>query len=275
MIFPLYDDNPTARTPLFTIALIGVTAAFFLAAMSTEDPDALAAGAGMVPARLFGGGAEAPGALWPPLTLLSYQFLHVDLWHLGGNMLALWVFGDNVEDAMGRFRFAAFYLLTGAAAALVHGASDPASAIPVIGASGAISGLFGAYLLLTPHARVLVLILKLPVTVPAYVMIGVWFVYQLVMAELGVANIAWFAHIGGFLAGMALVWPCKRRGVTLFRPRGDPGALTRWAVKKDRRGLGVWLMKHSIGGLSGVDAAAEAWNPEALRDERKDGKKDP
>ena len=89
MIFPLYDDNPTGRTPLLTIALIGVTAAFFLAAMSLENPDALAAGAGMVPARLFGGGAEAPGALWPPLTLVNYLFLHVDLWHLGGNMLAL------------------------------------------------------------------------------------------------------------------------------------------------------------------------------------------
>ena len=275
MIFPLYDDNPTGRKPLLTIALIGVTAAFFLAAVSAGDPQSLTDGAGMVPARLLGGGGQSQGGLWPPLTLISYQFLHVDIWHLGGNMVALWVFGDNVEDAMGRFRFAAFYLLTGAAAGLVHSATDPASTVPVIGASGAISGLFGAYLLLTPHARVLVLVLKLPVTVPAYVMIGVWFVYQLVMAELGVANIAWFAHIGGFLAGMALVWPCKLPGVSLFRPRGDPEALTRWAVKKDRRGLGVWLMKHSIGGRRGVDEAAEAWNPAALKDIGKDGNKPP
>ena len=110
--------------------------------------------------------------------------------------------------------------------------------------------------------------------VPAYVMIGAWFAYQVVMAELGGTGIAWFAHIGGFLAGMALVWPCKRQGVALFRPRGDPGALTRWAVKKNRRGLGVWLMKHSIGGRGGADEAAEAWNPAALRDVGKDGNKD-
>lgn len=274
MIFPLYDDNPTGQKPLLTIALIGVMTAIFFAVMSAESPDSLAAIGWLVPARLFGGG-DGAGALWPPLTLISYQFLHVDFWHLGGNMVALWVFGDNVEDAMGRYRFTAFFLLTGAAAGLVHGATDPASAIPVIGASGAIAGLFGAYLLLTPHARVLVLVLKLPVTVPAYVMIGAWFTYQLVMAELGGAAIAWFAHIGGFLAGMALVWPCKLPGVSLLKPRGDPDALTRWAVKKDRRGLGVWLMKHSIGGRQGVDEATEAWNPAALKDVRKDGNKDP
>lgn len=274
MIFPLYDDNPTEQKPLLTIALIGVMTAIFLAVMSAESPDSLAAIGWLVPARLFSGGGDAPGALWPPLTLISYQFLHLDIWHLGGNMVALWVFGDNVEDAMGRFRFAVFFLLTGAAAALAHAFTDPASAVPVIGASGAIAGLFGAYLLLTPQARVLVLVLKLPVTVPAYIMIGVWFAYQLVMAELGGTGIAWFAHIGGFLAGMALVWPCKRPGVPLFRPRGDPDALTRWAVRKDRRGLGVWLMKHSIGGGRDVDEAAEAWNPAALKDAGKDGNKD-
>lgn len=173
MIFPLYDDNPTGQKPLLTIALIGVMTAIFFAVMSAESPFSLAAIGWLVPARLFAGG-DAAGALWPPLTLISYQFLHVDIWHLGGNMVALWV----------------------------------------------------------------------------------------------------FAHIGGFLAGMALVWPCKRPGIALFRPRGDPDALTRWAVKKNRKGLGVWLMKHSIGGRQGEDAAAEAWNPAALRDVDKEGNKD-
>ena len=124
--------------------------------------------------------------------------------HLIGNMLYLWVFGDNVEDAMGHARFVAFYLICGIAAALAHTLADPASQIPTIGASGAVSGVLGAYLLLHPKARVLVPIWIVPVYLPAFVLLIFWFAFQIVFAatsEAGAPGVAWWAHIGGFLAG--------------------------------------------------------------------------
>ena len=150
---------------------------------------------------------------WPSLyQFFTYQFMHEGLAHLGGNMLFLWIFGDNVEDAMGHFRFAAFYLICGAVAALTQGLLNPQSDIPMIGASGAISGVLGAYLLLYPRARVRVLlflgIIFWIAHVPAMFVLGVWFLGQLVnaaMAPPGVPGVAFWAHIGGFVTGMGLV----------------------------------------------------------------------
>jgi membrane associated rhomboid family serine protease len=145
--------------------------------------------------------------------------------HLAGNMLYLWIFGNNVEDAMGHTRFVMFYLLCGLAAALAQAVPNPGSTVPMIGASGAISGVLGAYLLLHPHARVLTLI---PlgfyvrfIYLPAWVLLGLWFVLQVVSSLLVAeerGGVAWGAHIGGFVAGLVLIPLFKRRDVRLFEP---------------------------------------------------------
>jgi membrane associated rhomboid family serine protease len=155
--------------------------------------------------------------------LLTATFLHAGIWHLLGNMLFLWIYGDNVEDAMGHARFLAFYLLCGAAAIFVQAMANPDSPYPIIGASGAISGVLGAYLLLFPRARVLTLVL-LPfffttLRMPVMLLLLLWFAVQLI-SDLAVsdggASVAFRAHIGGFLTGMLLVPVFKRRGVRLF-----------------------------------------------------------
>jgi membrane associated rhomboid family serine protease len=150
------------------------------------------------------------------------MFLHGGLFHVGGNMLYLWIFGNNVEDSLGHARFAVFYLLAGVAAALAQTAVNPSSAIPMVGASGAVSGVLGAYLLLFPYARVLVLFMIgffwRFLYVPALIVLGFWIVVQFLNGLVSVAatggdtgGVAWFAHIGGFLAGLALLF--------VFRPR--------------------------------------------------------
>jgi membrane associated rhomboid family serine protease len=154
------------------------------------------------------------------------MFLHGGWMHLIGNMLYLWIFGNNVEDAMGHARFLAFYVLCGAAAVFAQALPAPDSTIPMIGASGAISGVLGAYLLLYPHARVLVLIplgaFSRLVYLPAMVVLGFWFALQLLSTLLADPNqpgVAFGAHAGGFVAGMLLIPLFKRRGVPLFHPR--------------------------------------------------------
>jgi membrane associated rhomboid family serine protease len=151
------------------------------------------------------------------------MFLHGGLLHVGGNMLYLWIFGDNVEDTLGHGRFLAFYLLSGIIAAVAQTAVDPTSSVPMIGASGAISGVLGAYLVLFPYATVLTLITFVfffrLVRIPAIVVLGLWFVVQFfnglgsVHTPGGEAGVAWFAHIGGFLAGMALLLIVRPRRV--------------------------------------------------------------
>jgi membrane associated rhomboid family serine protease len=181
----------------------------------------------LIPAELLRGEdlpPTIPIPLW--LTILTSMFLHGGLMHLLGNMLYLWIFGDNVEDAMGPIRFLAFYLLCGVAAALAQIAIDPGSAVPLIGASGAIAGVLAAYFMLFPYARVLTLIpifffLRL-IPVPAVLLLGFWFLLQVISGagSLGAGGgVAWFAHIGGFVAGALLVFPLRRRGVpvTLWR----------------------------------------------------------
>jgi len=167
-------------------------------------------------------GEDLPPSIPVPLwvTLLTSMFLHGGLMHLLGNMLYLWIFGDNVEDAMGPVRFLTFYVLCGVAAAFAQIAVDPGSTIPLIGASGAIAGVLAAYFMLFPYARVITLIpifffLRL-VSIPALFLLGFWFLLQVISGagSLGDAGgIAWFAHIGGFIAGAILVFPLRRRGV--------------------------------------------------------------
>src|SRR5688572_32440347 len=152
------------------------------------------------------------------LTLLSYMFFHGDILHLAGNMLFLWVFGDNVEDALGHFRFLIFYLACGVAGGLAHTFMMPGSEMPLIGASGAVAGVIAAYLMLHPRVRVWVLILRfIPIRITAATALGAWIITQLVMVLLPqVGPVAWWAHIGGLAAGAVLVVVLRRSGVPLF-----------------------------------------------------------
>jgi membrane associated rhomboid family serine protease len=177
---------------------------------------------GLVPAE-FSSGHDLPPTIAVPiwLTLITSMFLHAGLLHVLGNMLYLWVFGDNVEDAMGPVRFVVFYILCGCAAGLAQLALDPHAAVPLIGASGAIAGVLGAYFMLFPTSRILTIIpifffIRL-ITIPAVVVLGIWFLLQVVNSAISFgasSGVAWFAHIGGFASGMALV--------ALFRRKGTP-----------------------------------------------------
>jgi len=213
-MIPLRDDNPVRSTPVVTICLIAACALVFVWQLTLPPGAAQSAvyALGFVPAVLFGQ-AEIPGAVVPaPFTVLTSMFLHGGLMHLLGNMLYLWIFGDNIEDRLGRGHFLLFYLMCGAVAALGQGFADPQSEIPMIGASGAISGVLGAYLVLYPRAKVLVLLPLLifitTVRVPALVVLGVWFAGQLLSslaAAPGAGGVAFAAHVGGFVAGVVLI----------------------------------------------------------------------
>jgi membrane associated rhomboid family serine protease len=210
-MIPIRDENPTRRVPVVTITLIAMNALVFLYQV-VQPPEAqrefvLAFGA--VPLLLTRDFHLLPQfpAHW--LSLISSMFLHGGFLHLGGNMLYLWIFGNNVEDHLGRVRFVLFYVLCGIAAALAHTLGNIASPVPMIGASGAISGLLGAYLLLYPRANVVVLIwffffLRF-VRIPAFIVLGVWFLMQLPGALGESGGIAFLAHIGGFVFGLLTV----------------------------------------------------------------------
>jgi membrane associated rhomboid family serine protease len=225
VFIPLRDDIPSQRQPLVTWAILAANLAAFAWQLSVGLPRSVLLG-GAIPYELL-----TFQDLWPrdvvppPLTLLTSMFLHGGVAHLAGNMLSLWIFGDNVEDALGRGRFLAFYLLSGAAAAaaqalatavgaagLAGGDVMAALAVPMVGASGAIAGVMAAYMLFYPGARVLTLVLVFPVSVPAFIFIGLWAVSQvLAVLEGGTPGVAFFAHIGGFLAGLALLRVLGRR----------------------------------------------------------------
>ena len=229
-MIPIRDDNPTEHPAVVTVTLIVACVMTFFWQVS-HDPSAqerIVYALGFVPSLLFTGAELPPGvAVVPPTaTLLTSMFLHGGLMHLAGNMLYLWIFGNNVEDAMGHGRFVVFYVLCGIAAAMAQGLPQPDSSIPMIGASGAISGVLGAYVLLHPTARVLVVIpfgFYLHTTfMPAALVLGLWFLLQIVSslgAPAGEGGVAWFAHVGGFVAGMVLILFFRRRGVRLFASR--------------------------------------------------------
>jgi membrane associated rhomboid family serine protease len=215
---PLRDDNPTSRFPAVTVGLIAVNALVWLyelqrgVVLSTLDY-------GLIPSWLLQGVRDGPIALPGlgsvllhqevpvPWTILTSMFLHGGWMHVLGNMWFLWIFGDNVEDAMGRGRFAGFYLLCGLAAALAQVLVYPNSEAPMVGASGAIAGVLGAYLILHPRARVrclwVLVIFVTFVNVPAWALLGLWFVSQFFVPM--DSGVAWMAHVGGFVAGLALV----------------------------------------------------------------------
>ncbi|MDH3647254.1 MAG: rhomboid family intramembrane serine protease [Gammaproteobacteria bacterium] len=230
-MIPLQDDNPSSIRPHVNFALIGACAAAFLWQLSL-GPDGQAAifAYGVTPAILLQGAEPVPGmaAIPAELTVMTSMFLHGGWMHFIGNMLYLWVFGDNVEDSMGHVRFVLFYLVCGVAAALAQAIPDPGSTIPMIGASGAISGVLGAYLLLYPHARVLV---GIPLGFYLHTMklragwvLGLWFGLQLLselMTPAGSAGVAFRAHLGGFIAGVLLIPIVKYRHIPLFRPKMD------------------------------------------------------
>ncbi len=211
-MIPLADRNPASRPAIMGWLIIAACVIVFVYQVNLPSEGALASffyTYGMVPLRVFEGQLVPPGTAEVPaiLTVFTSMFLHGDILHLGGNMLFLWVFGDNIEDRMGIVGFVLFYLLCGVAAAMTQAFVDPGSAIPMIGASGAISGILGAYLFLYPTAAIHVLIFITVVTLPAVVVLGLWFVLQLangLMTPPGAPGVAFWAHIGGFVAGVVL-----------------------------------------------------------------------
>jgi membrane associated rhomboid family serine protease len=230
-MIPLRDDNPSGTPQIVTIAFIVMCVLVFLWQLSfgTQGGQRIVYALGVVPASLLGQGQLPPelSLVSPWMTVFTSMFMHGGWMHLIGNMLYLWIFGDNVEDSMGHGRFVVFYLLCGIAAVLAQALPDPASTIPMVGASGAISGVLGAYLLLYPHARVLVAIplgfLLHTMRIPAGLVLVLWFGLQLfssAMAQPGQGGVAFRAHIGGFVAGMILIPLFKQRRVRLRLPWG-------------------------------------------------------
>jgi len=227
-VIPLKDSNPTERFPVITVAFIILNILVFLyqASLGDDTVESFVGAFSLVPARLFHAGTALPGPVPVGITIFTSQFLHGGLLHLSGNMLYLWIFGNNVEDAMGKFRFIVFYLLCGALASMAHALMNDRSNIPMIGASGAISGILGAYVLLYPKARILTLFtlgfFVRMIEVPAIMVLGFWLVFQFLNALVasGAGGVAWYAHIGGFLAGLALIILFKRSDVPLWGKRG-------------------------------------------------------
>jgi membrane associated rhomboid family serine protease len=226
-MLPLNDDNPIDSTPVATVTFIIACCMVFLYQISllSSRGEIFIYQYGAIPAVLFGQAALPPEVMAVPAsaTVLTSMFLHGSWMHLIGNMLYLWIFGNNIEDVMGSVKFVMFYLLCGAIAALSHALTDPISTVPMVGASGAISGVLGAYLLLFPHARVLLFAPLIGTTyVPAGIVLGFWFVMQILSggASLGSqgGGVAFFAHIGGFVAGMILIGFFKRPDVRYFAP---------------------------------------------------------
>ena len=218
--FPFSDDNPTSSRPFVCYILIGLCAFIFLWQFTLpQDLYRSAVNSfGVVPASLLG---DKPSTVPASLTILSSMFMHGGWMHLLSNMVYLWIFGDNVEDSMGRGKFILFYLLCGVVAALTQAAIDPTSEVPMIGASGAIAGVLGAYLILHPKANVNVLfwiiIFITTIRIPAFIVLGVWIVGQFFSVAGGEeTGVAYLAHIGGFIAGMLLVPFFKRTSVPIF-----------------------------------------------------------
>ena len=237
-MFPLRDENPTLRTPVAVMAIIALNVAAWALVQGFGSGAPLAQSLcdwGLIPGELLH--TAQPGTLVPLgenlacrlepnsnlFSMVTHMFLHGGWFHLIGNMWFLWVFGDNVEDAMGPARFWVFYLLCGLAAAGAQILSNPAAAIPMVGASGAIGGVMGAYARLYPHARIQTFIFlgfyATTVAVPAIAMLGYWFFIQLAsgvpaLQEAG-GGVAFWAHVGGFVAGVILIGPMHRQDLLI------------------------------------------------------------
>jgi membrane associated rhomboid family serine protease len=230
LVLPLYDDIPKVNMPLATVGLMAACVLVFF--WQTGLPPSAATAAdysyGMIPAVLFGN-AELPPRLqavpaWT--TLVTCQFLHAGFAHIAGNMLYLWVFGRGVEAALGTLRFLLLYLGSGVIAALTQAFVDPISQVPMIGASGAIAGILGAYLVFNPRGNVVVFVWIIAlirlVSLPGVLLLGLWFFLQLASALLvtaGEPGVAFWAHVGGFIAGIFLLLLLRPRGTRLLQPR--------------------------------------------------------
>lgn len=235
MFVPIHDDNPlrNIRWPFVTWGIIALNCLIYLLE-SSGMPHKVLASFAVVPVELLrmgvlGGAAMgANDALAVPerYTLVSYMFLHGDILHLSGNLLFLWVFGDNVEDALGHLRYALFYVFCGVAGGLLHAVMLPASGIPLIGASGAIAGIVTAYVLLYPRVRVWVLVFRfIPLRIPAAFALGAWILTQFGMLlvpylipDTTMGPVAWWSHIGGIVAGGALLLAMRYAAPSGVRP---------------------------------------------------------
>lgn len=218
-MIPLYDNVPRVHPPLVTLGIIAVNVLVFLFQSSMADGgETMLWLHGAIPLRLLDGGWAAEygfpgGAIF---TTVTYMFLHADTLHLLMNMWMMWIFADNIEDVTGHGGLAVFYLLCGIIALAMHMAFNGGSAVPIIGASGAVAGIMGAYFVLYPHGRVATFVFIFIVHLPATVFLGLWFMMQVVaglsQASEGAAGIAWWAHVGGFVAGMALIRLFVKKG---------------------------------------------------------------
>ncbi len=214
-MIPLKDDIPSARLPVVTIALVAINCLvyLYLKSLGGAGYEGALFRLGTIPYEITHGVQLNPEGAFPiPLTLFTAMFLHGGFLHLAGNMLYLWIFGDNIEDRLGHVKFFVFYILSGVAASLLFVLTSPQSQIPMVGASGAIAGVLGAYMITFPKARILTLVFFgffIRVTpIPALFLLGFWFLFQLLYAlpSIGSASsgVAFFAHVGGFLAGIIL-----------------------------------------------------------------------
>jgi membrane associated rhomboid family serine protease len=213
-MIPLKDDTPTNTFPFVTIGLIGINILVYIyqLTLSSEGLETFLFRYGAIPGRLVHPLETDTSSLQTipyTLTIFSSMFLHGGAIHLLGNMLYLWIFGNNVEDYLGHVKFIFFYLIAGFFAAFIHTLSDLGSTIPMIGASGAIAGILGAYIILFPRANVSTLFIFIIffkiIKVPAVLILGLWFLVQLLNAGTGGGSVAWYAHVGGFLTGVVLI----------------------------------------------------------------------
>jgi membrane associated rhomboid family serine protease len=233
LLIPIKDDNPTVRQPVVTVGIIVACVLVFLYQLTLPEvaQERFELRFGMIPALLLDDTIGTKNIGIPPwATIFTAMFVHGGFAHIAGNMLFLWIFGNNIEDTLGHLRFTLFYAVSGIAAGLTQAMVDPHSTLPMVGASGAISGVLGAYLVLYPQARVTLLfwffIFIRTFEAPAYAVLGLWFVFQLfngLLSDPGAGGVAFFAHIGGFIAGMALIF--------LFKP-----GTARYVGQPPRRG---------------------------------------
>jgi membrane associated rhomboid family serine protease len=218
-MIPLKDDTPARAFPFLTLSLIGLNAALYIYGLilGPQKSEFFIMRTAVIPYEITGFvDIEPENIVTPPFTLLSAMFVHGGAFHLLGNMLYLWIFGDNIEDRLGRMQFIVFYISTGVVASLSHIALNPSSTVPMIGASGAVAGIMGAYFVFYPRSKVITLVyfvfyLQL-IRIPAVVFLGLWFLTQLLYGATVGGGIAWYAHVGGFAAGAATGLVIKTAG---------------------------------------------------------------
>ena len=238
MFIPIRDDAPTVRKPYLTVSLIVVNSLIFFYSISlgARGFQLFTIQFGYIPVEFVSGLELTPQlAASAYLTPFASMFMHGGWLHLIGNMLFLWIYGNNIEDYFGPVKFLLFYIVSGLAAIALYTLFGPSSQVPLVGASGAIAGVMGAYIVLHPRARITVLVIFFFiqfVVLPAKVVLGIWFVYQLLMSMIGSATgggVAWMAHVGGFAFGWAVLKLLTRGR----RPRASSGGRRSYRVKWD------------------------------------------